>query len=198
MKTLRLLSIVGAFLAIFFVSCDRREVTALRAIGGISSLPLSPTAETARNVLLHYNEWDRADYVLGSESYPSMPFRATVRVLKRQPDVAYIELADGSRGWVPDDWLANCKWPPARRENPVSQSKRRETDSFFGLTRTQVEARLGPAKEVRHDRDDVGGAFDWLIFDETRDSETFFLIWVKDGGVFNGNYKGTRLSAREQ
>lgn len=199
-RTTLLLAGVGALvllvLAFLFRGEGRPETTTFRAIDAVTFLPLAPTPEEARNIEFHYNEWNRADYAVGGGTFPTASFRASARILKRQPGVAYIELTDGSKskGWVPEDWLAGSSSPIARRQSSSAKSAQREADSFLRLTRQQLEARLGKPKQIRQGSGATDGAFDIFVFDSPPGTETFFTIWASDGFVSNGEYHGTPLT----
>jgi hypothetical protein len=171
------------------------ETTSLRAVDAVTDLPLAPTPEEARNIEFHYNEWDRADSVVVGDTFPTVSFRAHVRVLQRRPNVAYIELTDGSnsKGWVPDDWLASSSSSIARRQSSAATRAQSEADSFLGLTAQEVEKRLGKPIRIKRFSNDLDGDMEMLVFDETRGMETFFTIVLRDGTVCMGEYKGTRL-----
>lgn len=81
--------------------------------------------------------------------------------------------------------------PPSPPQQPPS-----EADSFQGLTEAELIKRLGNPSRVET-RDSPDGPFRFLEFDHTKGNETFFMLFVDDGRVFSGMYRGMALSVRD-
>ena len=89
--------------------------------------------------------------------------------------------------------------PPAP-STPVSATPARkptqaEADMFLGITEAALIQRLGRPIKIKTDNS-PDGPFKLLEFDQTKGSETFFIIFADDGLVQSGMLRGVRLTAK--
>ncbi|MEI7822000.1 MAG: hypothetical protein WCK55_13885 [Verrucomicrobiota bacterium] len=85
---------------------------------------------------------------------------------------------------------ATNEHPP---RGPYGDATQAEANAFLGLTQKALIQRLGQpiSVEVSNSPD---GPFKMIKFDRTAGKETFFTIFVSDGRVSSGYYRGTPIS----
>lgn len=193
-------SVFVAFMILVWLSLSA-DRTSLRAVGAVNRLPLAPSQTIADHFEIEYNVWDVAERVKETFDFETAPFRATVKILERGALSSRIKVQDASAhrlvGWVPNDWLENCKEPIKRRENAIDKMARQEADRFLGLTASALRAKLGKPKKTEGITDPEDGAYaEILEFDDANGKETFFLIEGKNGVVIDGEYRGVKLTPK--
>jgi hypothetical protein len=100
-----------------------------------------------------------------------------------------------------DEWKRNPPrtkhFPPqATLPNAPPQAIAPNPESFQGLTEADLIMRLGKPLRVET-RESPDGPFKFLEFDRAKGNETFFLLFVDDGRVFHGSYRGVPMSLRD-
>ena len=77
--------------------------------------------------------------------------------------------------------------PIMRSSQPLTS--RIDADSFLGISEAVLISRLGRPISTQID-DSPDGPFKLLQFDRTKGAETFFIIFISDGRVNSGSYRG--------
>jgi len=178
------------------ISHDANNVT-INSSDGAATFPISHLDKDLQKRIVDDNV-TASDWTVNGETYHN------VKVGAVESDAVHITFDEGvgsvALADLPPDLQKKFNYDPNRA--PPTQ---KEANAIVGLTKQESIRRFGqPIRDEKHDSPD--GPFEQLVFNDSKGTETFFMLFEKDGtydGVFypggtvsSGSYRGLSFPAK--